>query len=64
MKTIIKIKLLISFVNTIGIENLNRGNIKKMIEKGFDSIYKILSITKEQLLSLPGFKEKLKSKNI
>ena len=43
-------KTIISFVTTIGRENLR--NIKKMIEKGFDSIYKILSITKEQLLSL------------
>lgn len=57
-----KLKQIKSFIKTLGIENLSDGTIKKMVENKYDSIPKILNITLEQLLLLPGFKQKLSEK--
>lgn len=57
-----KLKQIKSFIKTLGIENLSDGTIKKMVENNYDTIPKILDISLEQLLLLPGFKQKLSEK--
>ncbi len=59
---IVKEKNIVGFFKGINIEGIGPGNIKKFINAGFDSIEKILSIKKEQLLNIEGFKEKMATK--
>ena len=47
-------KKILYFFRTLGIENISEGLIKKFIDYEFDSIKKILLITKDELLSLDG----------
>ena len=47
------------FFKGIDVEGLGEKNVVKIIETGFDTIPKILQMTKEQLLSVDGFKEKM-----
>ena len=54
----VKIKRITSFFKTIGVEHIGPGIFKKLYENGFDTINKIMNITKEELLGLPGIKEK------
>lgn len=46
------------FFSNLDAEGLGEKNISKLIDGGFDSIPKILNITKEELLSINNFKEK------
>jgi DNA 3'-phosphatase len=52
------IKNLIYFMKTASIENMGPGNIAKIYDAGFDDIKKIANITKADLLTVDGFKEK------
>jgi len=52
------IKNIIYFMKTIGIDYMGPGNITKIYDAGFDNIYKIINITKEELLNIDGFKNK------
>lgn len=52
------IKNIIYFMKTIGIDYMGPGNITKIYDAGFDNIYKIIKITKEELLNIDGFKNK------
>ena len=54
----VKIKRITCFFKTIGVEHIGPGIYKKMYEHGYDTIKKIMDIKKEQLLELPGIKEK------
>ena len=47
------------FFKGIDVEGLGEKNVAKIIETGYDTIPKILQMTKEQLLSVDGFKEKM-----
>lgn len=47
------------FFKGIDVDGLGEKNVVKIIETGFDTIPKILQMTKEQLLSVDGFKEKM-----
>jgi len=53
------IKNLIYFMKTANIENMGPGNISKIYDAGFDDIKKIINITKDDLLKVDGFKEKM-----
>lgn len=50
------------FFKKLDIKGVGPGNVKKMIDAGFNSIPKILKSTKEDLLSVDGFKEKTAEK--
>ena len=52
------IKNLIYFMKTASIENMGPGNIAKIYNAGFDDIKKIANITRADLLTVDGFKEK------
>ena len=50
---------IIGFLKGIEVDKLGDKNVIKIIDAGFDSIPKILKMTKEQLLTIEGFKEKM-----
>lgn len=50
------------FFKSIGVVGLSSGNIKRIINAGYDSILSILAMTKEDFLDVEGFKEKLATK--
>jgi DNA 3'-phosphatase len=52
------IKNILYFMKTANIENMGPGNIAKIYDAGFDDIKKIANITKVDLLTVDGFKEK------
>merc|ERR1711935_432090 len=53
-----KIKRITNFFKTIGIEHIGPGIFKKMFQHKINTIYKILDVRKEELLLIPGIKEK------
>jgi DNA ligase (NAD+) len=57
-------KRILHFIKTIKIEHLSSGLINKLYNEGFNTIPKILQITKSDLLKIDGFKQQLSSKII
>lgn len=55
-------KKITGFFTGIGVEGLAAGNVKKIMEAGYNSICKIIHISKSQLLNIEGFKEKMAHK--
>ena len=55
-------KNITAFFVGIDVAGLGPGSVKKMISAGFDSIPKILRMTKEDFLKVDGFKEKTATK--
>ena len=55
-------KNIAGFFKGIDVEGLGNKNVSKIIESGYDSVPKILAMTKEQLLTIDGFKEKMAEK--
>ena len=58
----VKKKQIVIFLKTIGVEDISEGMVKKIIEKGFDTIEKIVALKKEDFLQIPGFQEKMANK--
>ncbi len=59
---IVKEKNILGFFKNIEVDGLGPGNIKKIIEAGFDTVPKILAMTKADFLKVPGFKTKTTDK--
>lgn len=57
----VKIKRITCFFKTIGVEHIGPGIYKKLYNNGYNSINKIINISKEELMTLPGIKEKSSS---
>jgi DNA ligase (NAD+) len=55
-------KNITGFFKGIAVDGLSEGNVKRIMEAGFDSIPKIIRMTKEDFLTIEGFKEKMASK--
>ena len=55
-------KIITAFFKILGVEGLGPGNVKRIIEGGFDTIPKIIDMTKEDFMKIEGFKEKLATK--
>jgi NAD-dependent DNA ligase/DNA polymerase/3'-5' exonuclease PolX len=55
-------KNITGFFRGIGVEGLSTGNIKRIIEAGYDSVPKILKMNIEDFLQVDGFKEKTATK--
>ena len=53
---------ILNFFRTMGVENMNAGLIKKLINGGYNTITKIYYITRAELLALDGFQAKLADK--
>lgn len=55
-------KLIFHFFSNLGVKNVSEGILTKMIDANFDTIKKILTINKQQLLELEGIKETMANK--
>jgi NAD-dependent DNA ligase len=55
-------KNITGFFRGIGVEGLSTGNVKRIIETGYDSVPEILKMTIGDFLQVEGFKEKTASK--
>lgn len=53
---------LTKFIKDIGVENMSQGIITKLVDAGYDDIFKIIKMTKDDFLSLEGFQETLANK--
>tara|TARA_B100001113_G_scaffold352982_1_gene355896 strand:+ start:1740 stop:4670 length:2931 start_codon:yes stop_codon:yes gene_type:complete len=51
-------RLALAFFKDIGVDGVGIGNIKKFSKAGFKTIPQILKMTKEDILSIDGFKDK------
>lgn len=59
---VVREKNITGFFKHLEVEGLGTGNIKRMIEAGFDSVPKIIAMKKADFLKVEGFKEKLATK--
>jgi len=55
-------KIIAGFFKGIEVEGLGSGNISRIIEAGFDTIPKILNMSKDDFLTIEGFQEKMADK--
>jgi len=55
-------KTITGFFKIIGVEGLSTGNIKRITDAGYNSIPKIIRMTKDDFLKVEGFKDKLATK--
>ena len=58
----LKMRRIIYFFEKIGVDGLGPGNIKRIVNAGYDTIPQILSLTPIELQELEGFKTKLSNK--
>jgi DNA ligase (NAD+) len=56
------IKNLTHFVQVIGAEFMSEGIVTRLVEEGYDSIPKLIEISKSDLLEVDGFKDRLAEK--
>ena len=52
------IKTFIFFMKTLDIKGISEGIITKLYDNSYDTLYKIMNITKEELLEIDGIKNK------
>ena len=55
-------KIMTAFFKTIEVDGMGAGTVKKLIAAGYDTIPKVIAMTKEQLLEIDGFKQKMADK--
>jgi DNA ligase (NAD+) len=55
----INVKILMHFMKTMKVKHVSEQTIRKMVEHGWTNVEKILNASKEEILELPGFKDKL-----
>ena len=55
-------KVVSRFFKHLDVEGLGAGNVKRLMNAGFDSIEKIINMKKEDFLKAQGFKDKLATK--
>ena len=60
--SIVQEKNITGFFKGIGVDGLSIGNVKRIMNGGFDTVPKILAMTKLDYLSIDGFKEKMANK--
>ena len=60
--TIVREKNIAAFFQGLGVEGLSIGNTKRLMKAGYDSIEKIVDMTKSDFLNVDGFKEKTSDK--
>ena len=56
------LKNITAFFTTLDVESLSSGNVKRLIQGGYNSIPKILKMKLEDFTNIEGFKEKLSKK--
>ena len=58
----VKLKNITGFFRGIGVEGLSSGNIQRIMNAGYDTVPKIISMSKADLLTIDGFKDKMATK--
>lgn len=58
----VQLKTIALFFEKIDVVGLGQGNIKRIYDAGFTSFEKIISMSKEDFLTVEGFKEKMATK--
>ena len=58
----VKMKKILSFVQTLDVPCFGPGNVKKVFDAGFNTIPKVLTMTVEDFLTIQGFKIKMATK--
>lgn len=51
-------KRITNFFSTVGVDGIKLGTVSKLTEAGYTSIIKILRMSTEDMLEIPGFKER------
>ena len=59
---IVKLKVMDDFFNKMDVVGLGRGNIQRIMNAGYKTIPKILTMTIQDFMSVEGFKEKMATK--
>jgi len=59
---VVKEKNITGFFTNIGVDGLASGNVRRIMHAGYDTIPKIIAMTKDQLLAVEGFQEKMAQK--
>ena len=59
---IVKLKIMDDFFNKMDVVGLGRGNIQRIMNAGYKTIPKILTMTVQDFLGVEGFKEKMATK--
>ena len=60
--SIVKEKTIAGFFKILGVDGLGPGNVKRLIKSGFDTVPKIIDMTKNDFLTVEGFKETMSVK--
>lgn len=55
-------KNIVGFFKGLEVDGLGQGNVKKIIDAGYDTIPKIIAMTESDLLKIDGFKNKMAEK--
>ena len=55
-------KIMTAFFKTIEVDGMGSGTVVKLIDAGYDTIPKVIAMTKKQLLEIDGFKQKMADK--
>ena len=55
-------KKILAFFESLDVAGVGKGNVKKIIKAGYDSLAMILAMTVEDFLEVEGFKEKMANK--
>jgi NAD-dependent DNA ligase len=58
----VKEKNITGFFKGIEVDGLSSGNIMRIIDKGYDTVPKIIKMTEEDFLKVDGFKQKMANK--
>lgn len=58
----VKSKNIVGFFSDLDVEGLGAGNVKRLIEAGFDSVPKILHMSKADFGKVDGFKDRMAEK--
>ena len=59
---VVKEKNITGFFTNIGVDGLASGNVRRIMHAGYDTIPKIIAMTKDELLAVEGFQEKMAQK--
>jgi NAD-dependent DNA ligase len=60
--SVVREKNITGFFRGIGVDGLSSGNIARIISAGFDTVPKVIHMTKADFLKVEGFKDKLATK--
>ena len=58
----VQLQCIIQFFKDLKVDHLGEGNARRIVEAGFDTIAKVIHMTKDDFLTVEGFKEKSATK--